>query len=310
MHCGINFNSNVGLFQGEITSPILFSLFLNDIENELQNSTDAGLSLDQISIYLLLFADDAVLISETKEGLQETLNNLVQYCRKWNLTVNIDKTKIVVFRKRGVLSQNYTWSYEGKHIDVVNNFNYLGLVLSSSNSFMQALKTLSGKALQALNSLFCMTRNKEIPVNIMFNLFDSYILSIINYGSEIWGFLKSEILERIHKKFCKWIVNVKMSTNTLALYSEFGRFPLYIDRYIRIIKYWLNLNQTKTSNCILHTIMAQQRLDVETKSDKTSWSFKVKDLLQKSGFADVWLFPSSVKINSFLPVLKYRLRDL
>ena len=76
------FSSNVGLLQGEITSPIMFSLFINDIEFNLQNGINAGITLDQLSIYLLLFADDDVIFSETKEGLQESLNNLELYCNR------------------------------------------------------------------------------------------------------------------------------------------------------------------------------------------------------------------------------------
>jgi hypothetical protein len=60
----------MGLFQGEITSPIMFSLFLNDLVNLLQENLDDGITLDQIPIYLLLFADDAVICSESAQGLQ------------------------------------------------------------------------------------------------------------------------------------------------------------------------------------------------------------------------------------------------
>ena len=86
------FNSNIGLLQGEITSPILFSLFLNDIEMHLQQNINVDISIEQLSIFLLLFADDAVIMSETKEGHQESLNNLHSYCKKWKLTVNVNKT--------------------------------------------------------------------------------------------------------------------------------------------------------------------------------------------------------------------------
>ena len=94
------FNSDVGLLQGEVLSPFLFSLFINDIEMHLQQTLNASLSLEQLSIYLLLFADDAVIFSETIEGLQSSLNHLEEYCRKWNLEVNVDKTK-VVYSERG-----------------------------------------------------------------------------------------------------------------------------------------------------------------------------------------------------------------
>ena len=71
------FKCDVGLLQGEVLSPILFSLFLNDIEMYLQANANAGITLDQLSIYLLMFADDAVIFSETIEGLQESLNTVI-----------------------------------------------------------------------------------------------------------------------------------------------------------------------------------------------------------------------------------------
>ena len=95
------FKSDLGLFQGEIMSPILFSLFINDIESSLQVNTLEGITLDQITIYLLLFADDAVIISDSKEGLQSSLSQLESYCKKWKLTVNVSKTKVVIFQKGG-----------------------------------------------------------------------------------------------------------------------------------------------------------------------------------------------------------------
>ena len=48
-----------------------------------------------------MFADDAVILSDSIEGLQSSLNYLEMFCIKWNLTVNIDKTKIVFFSEKG-----------------------------------------------------------------------------------------------------------------------------------------------------------------------------------------------------------------
>ena len=66
---------------------------------QLAEHGNDGITLDQLSLYLLLFADDAVIFSETPEGLQKSLDNFEIYCQKWNLTVNVDKTKIIVFAK-------------------------------------------------------------------------------------------------------------------------------------------------------------------------------------------------------------------
>ena len=44
---------------------------------------------------------------------------------------------------------------------------------------------------------------------------------------EIWGFNNADSIERAHKKFCKYVLNVKISTNYFAMYGELGRFSTY-----------------------------------------------------------------------------------
>ena len=53
-----------------------------------------------IDILVLLYADDTVIFSESKEGMQSALNIFQSYCDKWKLTVNINKTKVLVLSKR------------------------------------------------------------------------------------------------------------------------------------------------------------------------------------------------------------------
>ena len=45
-----------------------------------------------------MYADDMVIFAESAEELQAKLNTLYSYTTKWNLIVNIEKTKIVIFR--------------------------------------------------------------------------------------------------------------------------------------------------------------------------------------------------------------------
>ena len=93
------FSYAVGLRQGEVMSPILFSLFVEDLELFLQDSTLSGLNINDITLILLLFADDMAIVGKSPEELQNHLNNLYLYCNSWGLNVNTSKTKIMVFRK-------------------------------------------------------------------------------------------------------------------------------------------------------------------------------------------------------------------
>ena len=96
-----DFTSFMGVRQGEYLSPFLFSIYLNDLENELILQGTDGFDLGMLKLYFLLYADDIVIFSETRDGLQRGLDILFEYCNRWKLTVNTDKTKIIVFRKGG-----------------------------------------------------------------------------------------------------------------------------------------------------------------------------------------------------------------
>jgi len=92
----------IGLRQGEVLSPVMFSLFVEDIELHLQSKVDSGIPMDDIMLIMLLVADDMATFAKTPEELQDHLNNLRSYCNSSGLHVNTNKTKVMVFRKRDV----------------------------------------------------------------------------------------------------------------------------------------------------------------------------------------------------------------
>ena len=84
-------------------------------------------------------------------------------------------------------------------------------------------------------------------------LFDAFVGRILNYSSEIWGFSKSKEIERVHLKFCKRILKVRLNACNNQVYRELGRYPLYVRRYYSIVKYWFKIVQTDNifkKNCV------------------------------------------------------------
>ena len=93
------FDCAVGLKQGEVMSPLLFSLFIEDLELFLQDNQCCGLSIDDITYILMLFADDMVILGKDRDDLQKSLDRLEYYCNKWGLEVNTEKNKSCCFQK-------------------------------------------------------------------------------------------------------------------------------------------------------------------------------------------------------------------
>jgi hypothetical protein len=98
-----------GLAQGEILSPILFTLFISDLEELLQQLKVRGIKIDEdVELHILLYADDMVVLCPSKLGLQMKIRRLEKYFTANGLTVHLAKTKVVVFRGGGRLPANLT----------------------------------------------------------------------------------------------------------------------------------------------------------------------------------------------------------
>ena len=95
-----------GVKQGDVCSPVLFSLFINDLALDIINAGrhDVSFSSTLLELFIWLFADAIILLSETVVGLQTQLNNLCSAASRLELKVNMNKSNIVVFRKGGYLA--------------------------------------------------------------------------------------------------------------------------------------------------------------------------------------------------------------
>jgi len=111
-HCFSGFFScNIGVRQGENLSPLLFAVYLNDFEchlsyrykglDLLSSEVSRMLSDNDVEVflrlYVLLYADDTVVLAENETDLQLALSALYDYCDMWHLELNTSKTKIVIF---------------------------------------------------------------------------------------------------------------------------------------------------------------------------------------------------------------------
>ncbi|XP_052787930.1 uncharacterized protein LOC128222834 [Mya arenaria] len=215
----------------------------------------------------------------------------------------------MVFRKGGRLSRNVKFMYKGRELDIVDRFTYLGIVFTPGGSFSKTFDALSGQALKAVFRLkSCISKYPCISIKHRLDLFDKLIYPVLSYGSEIWGLSNSLQIERIHLRFCKELLGVRLQTQNNFVYGELGRTSLLCKRSINVIRYWLKIVTMETVKYV-KLMYDKLCMHLEENPHFKSWAYNVRQLLQALGFNDVWLSQGVGDINLFLNMFKRRATD-
>lgn len=253
-----SFESTWGVKQGCPLSPLLFSLYVDPLEEELLTADDTCeidgdfLSLAGVPVPCLLFADDLVLLSSSRAGLQAMLGTLERFTRRTGLTVNLAKTKVVVFGSRVEAARaGGPFLFEGREVEITDSYRYLGVDVCCTGSWDRAVRSLSAAGLRACHAL--RQRCSEIRLydpRLRGELFDSLVAPVLMHGAEVWGAtsrlgmtsfgdLERDATEQVHRSFFRGLLGVRASTSGIAILGEFGRFPLLVRR-VRAISLYYN----------------------------------------------------------------------
>ena len=248
-------SSNLGLKQGCPLSPILFNIYISDIEPYLRDQ-NSDITLHDTAISHFLYADDLVIIANSKEGLQKKLDGLGLFAKDKELTVNKKKSQVIIFNKAGRKGkENFT--LDGIKLEVVQTYTYLGVEMTSSGSFSVAVRELNNKARKALIPLIKTAAQFRIPFERTMKLFRTYVEPILLYNAENWAaFTNKDITKSkenrryIHEnslkapittsqlKFFKYALGVGRQSPNLAVLGEIADIPLYHRALLTMLKYW------------------------------------------------------------------------
>ena len=274
--------SNIGLKQGCPLSPLLFNLYIDDISNIFDKHCEP-ISIQGESISHLLYADDLILVSKSKEGLQRCLDKLQVFADLKHLKVNIDKSKTMIFNKIGKLIKHY-FRINGKQLEPVHNFCYLGFDICASGTVNTAINTLHDKAMKAMRPIFGAISKFNLPVKTAIHVFHTIISPIMLYNVENWLTLSNKKLEKItldniftelndtkanmiHRKFLKYVLGVTKSCPTLALMGETAEIPIIVKGLRLMLKFWHRLNHLNNESLAKKSTFGKYRAANKLDSD-------------------------------------------
>ena len=168
--------------------------------------------------------------------------------------------------------------------------------------------TLGAQAEKALKCIWTMFWKLGHPnVDVAFKIFDSRIVSILLYGTDIWGFESRNQIEKIHLRFCKFVLGIGQSANSGAVLGECGRLPLHIKYNKRFVKYWLKLLRNPQGSLLQTCYKMQTDFDAIY---KRGWVTNLKKLLFSNGFGLVWISQGVGDEELFMKSVVSRLIDI
>jgi hypothetical protein len=307
-HLSEFFSCTLGTRQGCMMSPIIFTLYLNELIHMIDMRDCQGIYVNETfpNVNMLLYADDIVIVGDQVNRVQRILNTLTVFCSQWGLKVNMSKTQAMVYRNGGIVKKNEVFYYNNVKIDVVPYYKYLGVTMSTRLSWSPAQTLLARQTSKALHAVNEINFKCGYSFSSAFNIFDKCVTPILTYGSEIWGVASHEVIENIHFKFCKQQIGVGIHTPNLAAIGECGRDRMYVLCYIKAIKYWLKLIALE-EDCLLHS--CYMLLYRNCLIGKTNWASKIKDILCMYGFGWAWESQSVPDVAVFLNDFCERVRD-
>lgn len=297
------FDSYSGLKQGCKMSPIIFAMIVNYVANVIIQNGKHGVQISPDNvIYLLLYADDIVLISDTIVGLQNQLNHLKKGADAVGLTVNREKTKVMVFRNGGYLSAKERWFLGTDRLECVSEYRYLGSLFTIKLSCNQFQKDLVQRAKANTTQVIrCIRKLQCVSPDAFFKMLDAQIISVVLYSSEVWGLYDCSVIETVHLEALKRFLNLPIRVPNLIVYGETGRYPIFVNGIIRAVRYWLRILRMESSR-YPHMVYTKMK-----NSTQKNWAHQIKEMLSKYGFENLWSSQNVDNETEFLRDLKQRI---
>ena len=178
-----------------LLSQTLFNVFLEMIMSEALDNFEGSISIGGRKIDNLRFADDIDGLAGSEEDLKQLIESIDEASRRYGMEINAGKTKIMTNNPEG-FNNPITLKDNVKPLEVVNQFKYLGAIVSDKGSKAEIVARI-GQASSALTKLQRIWRSSSISTYHKLKLMNSLVVSVFLYACESWT-LTADLEKRIN----------------------------------------------------------------------------------------------------------------
>ena len=196
----------------------------------------------------------------------------------------MQKKPVVHFRPASQNKTMFQFTCGNNNLNVADRYTYLGLVFTEHLDYQIMANTVANSASRALGLIIAKFKNAGgMPFSVYTKLYDTLVMSVINYGSMIWGVREYSCINSIHNRACRFFLGVGRYTPNAAIQGDMGWKMMYHRIWINTIRHWCkmcNLDNRRISKKVF-------LWSYEAGSNKKNWSNFVMKMFQEIGLTDI-----------------------
>ena len=267
------FPVDVGVSQGSVLSPFLYSVFIDGLVCRLKADATLGVELSPGERLVgLLYADDIVLLAPDPTVLQRMLDVTSEYARRWRFHFNGRKSQVVVQGTKQEVSDACaapsTYRLDGHTLSVVSEYKYLGMETgrppsrAPNESFSTRL--VHATTTRAHDILLAGCEMNDLDARCSSRLWHALCRPILEYGSEVWSpnVGQRQRFEQTQGWFARRVLGCHQGTPAVFATSELGMRSLHHRREQYHLRYWYRLCAAVPGR-LLHRVFRQRVSDVK-----------------------------------------------
>ncbi|KAK3569563.1 hypothetical protein QTP86_001258 [Hemibagrus guttatus] len=165
------FNVEVGLHQGSALSPFLFAIVMDQLSEEVR----------QESPWTMMFADDIVICSESREQVEENLERWRFALERRGMKVSRSKTEYMCVNER---EGSGTVRLQGEEVKKVQEFKYLGSTVQSNGECGKEVKKQVQAGWNGWRKVWGVLCDQKISARIKGKVYRTVVRPAMLYGLE------------------------------------------------------------------------------------------------------------------------------